>query len=72
MVDSDLIVGLYSIAKKGIVYYFEPSKPETWLQSMPVSVGADSRLGCPQVYTMIYLEGLKTTLHIRAAWLDSG
>ena len=25
ILDNDLIVGLYSIAKKGIVYYYEPS-----------------------------------------------
>ena len=62
ILDYDLIVGLYSIAKKGIVYFYEPSKPDTWLQTLPVNVGADSRLGCPQVYTMIYAEGLKTNM----------
>ena len=61
-VDFDLRVGMYSIPKKGIVYYYEPSKPDTWLQSLPVNIGANAQLGCPQAYNMIYVEALNTTM----------
>ena len=58
----DLIVGMYSIAKKSLVFYYAPSMPATWFQSFPVNIGADGRYGCPQVYNIHYVESLNTKM----------
>ena len=62
MLEVDLIVGMYSIAKKSIVYYYAPSKPATWFQSFPVNIGACGRFGCPQVYNISYIVSWNTAM----------
>ena len=43
MLERDLIIGVFSIAKKSLVYYHAPSKPNTWFQYFPVNIGMDGR-----------------------------
>ena len=62
LLDSDLIVGLFSIPKKGLVWYYEQSRPDSWLQAFPVNIGACPRYGCPQIYHAFYFESLSSSM----------